>query len=107
MAGSVARIEVQTTVLGQYKDMMGIDEMEEDDLIIESKKPEKKKKVKKEQKRQPEEHPFLFPKWYKKDFLDSLEPKPEIKKPKAIAQELDLFTDEFFHHVDGNSLFNS
>lgn len=96
MAGSVARIDVQTTVIGQYKDMMGIDEMEEDDLIIESRKPKKKKKE------QAKETPGPAPKWLKKNFLDSLEPRPQTRRPNALVQDLDIFTNRFFQHTRGN-----
>eukprot|EP00826_Nyctotherus_ovalis_P054950 TRINITY_DN7255_c0_g1_i5.p1 TRINITY_DN7255_c0_g1~~TRINITY_DN7255_c0_g1_i5.p1 ORF type:complete len:661 (+),score=194.49 TRINITY_DN7255_c0_g1_i5:564-2546(+) len=97
MAGSVARIDMQTTVIGQYKDMMGIDEMEEDDLIIESHKPKKKKKE------QAKETPGPAPKWLKKNFFDSLEPRPQTRRPNALVQDLDMFTNRFFHHTrEGN-----
>jgi len=94
-------MDIQTTVIGQYKEIMGIDEMEEDDLIIETKKPKKKKKKKEEAKKPTSS----FPDWYKKKFLGSLEPKQETKRPKGLEYDLDEFTSDFFGQIDGNFTF--
>jgi len=103
LGGTTLRMDIQTTVVGQYKEIMGIDEMEEDDLIIETKKPkQKKKKKKKEEAKKPTSS---FPDWYKKKFLGSLELKQETKKPKELEYDLDEFTSDFFGQIDSNFTF--
>jgi 23S rRNA pseudoU1915 N3-methylase RlmH len=102
LARSVLKMEMQTTVVEQYKEIMGIDKMEEDDLIIESKKPKQKKK-KKEQVKEPAS---LFPSWYKKKFLDSIEPRQKTRRSKELDHDLDRFTSDFFGQVDGNLIFD-
>jgi len=87
--------------MGQYREIMGIDEMEEDGLIIETKKPKQKKK-KKEQTKKPTPP---FPNWYKKKFLGTIEPKQERGKPKELEYDLNEFTSDFFGQADGNFIF--